>query len=603
MRGLVGLMGLLSLFLCTEGAMGQNAAAGPASRGMSYTIDDILEGVLPQLDTIAADWKAMGGTSIQTYVTWETCERAGEGQWDWKAWDGAAATLKRHGLKWIPFLIVSPSYATPRWYRQGPEHAPAVCLEHGVASDIQSLWSPHIRARVDRFLRAFAERYAASGLLESVNLGIQGDYGEAIYPVSGGWTGDYHQHPGFWCGDERARADFRRWARRRYPALPGLNAAWGTAFATPEAVTYPANRTAGAAAAGSGQERRRWLDFVEWYRGAMTDLADFWLAAARRHFGRTPIYLCTGGDAPPAHGSQFAEQCRVAAKHGASIRITNEGSDYPGNFLLTRWVATAGRHYGAPFGFEPAALEDEVGAVARIFNATTSGAVQLADKHYNTVKKPSQRAVIEANLRHLFHAPRVRPPVALWYPNTALTLEGKSWTQAPDAYLLRKLTDLDYVDETLLRAGALAQHRVLVMVHGSVMEAEDARRLEGWVLRGGRLFVVNVPRLESVERSSLPEQLLFGAESKGRAVGQGRVERVASLAELAPRLRAALSEAGLPVVEQQLRGQAYAAEVEPGRWLLFNGDPAQPATARITTAGRTFEVEVPPASIVDTAGK
>ena len=37
MRGLVGLMGLLSLLLVsTEGAMGQNAVDGLARRGMSY---------------------------------------------------------------------------------------------------------------------------------------------------------------------------------------------------------------------------------------------------------------------------------------------------------------------------------------------------------------------------------------------------------------------------------------------------------------------------------------------------------------------------------------------------------------------------------------
>jgi hypothetical protein len=349
----------------------------------------------------------------------------------------------------------------------------------------------------------------------------------------------------------------------------------------------------------TSQERRRWLDFVTWYREAMTDLSDWWLADARKHFPTTQIYLCTGGDAPPTHGSQFADQCLVAAAHGAGVRITNEGSDFAGNFMHTRWVASAGRYYGAYFGFEPASLENELGAVARIFNATTSGAVQLADKHYNTVKNPPQRAVIEAHLGYLFHTPEPQIHVALWYPNVTLTLENKSLIRVPEAYLLRKLTDLDYVDESLLRTGALARYPIMVLVHGQVMEPADAHRIADWVKAGGRLFVVNVPKLETVEGDAQPEQLLFDETPGGRDLGQGRVERCASLGELAPRLYATLGELGLPVVEQQYSGQVFASEIEPGRWLLFNAEET-PSEARITTSEGAFTVTVPPAELVDT---
>ncbi len=309
MRGTLVMVGLLALILfCLEGAMSQELAGGPGARGMSYTIDDILEGVLPDLDQIAADWKAMGGTSIQTYVTWETCERAGDGQWDWSKWDQTAATLQRHGLKWIPFLILGPAYSTPDWFREGEEHVGCVCLEHGITSKIESLWNPFLKARVDRFLATFAERYAATGILESVNLGIQGDFGEAIYSVAGTWTknvpGEYHNHAGFWCGDEYALADFRDWARRKYGALSLLNQAWGTQYESFETVDYPARgedlpQVNVGVLKATPQERRRWLDFVTWYREAMTDLSDWWLADARKHFPNTQIYLCTGGDAHP----------------------------------------------------------------------------------------------------------------------------------------------------------------------------------------------------------------------------------------------------------------------------------------------------------------
>jgi len=47
---------------------------------------------------------------------------------------------------------------------------------------------------------------------------------------------------------------------------------------------------------------------------------------AREFFPNTKIYLCTGGDGHPTHGSDFTHQARIAAKHRAGIRITNEGS-------------------------------------------------------------------------------------------------------------------------------------------------------------------------------------------------------------------------------------------------------------------------------------
>ena len=52
-------------------------------------------------------------------------------------------------------------------------------------------------------------------MIESVLLGVSGIYGESIYPAGpeGGWTADrtglYHNHGGWWAGDELAGAAFR----------------------------------------------------------------------------------------------------------------------------------------------------------------------------------------------------------------------------------------------------------------------------------------------------------------------------------------------------------------------------------------------------------
>ena len=86
----------------------------------------------------------------------------------------------------------------------------------------------------------------------------------------------------------------------------------------------------------------------------MTEWAEFWMPRDAQALPDGEIYLCTGGHAPPEHGADFAEQCRVAASVNGGVRITNEGSDYGFNFAHTRWVASAGRQYGAAVCFEPA---------------------------------------------------------------------------------------------------------------------------------------------------------------------------------------------------------------------------------------------------------
>src|SRR5690606_1693916 len=111
-------------------------------------------------------------------------------------------------------------------------------------------------------------------------LGITGDFGEAIYPVTGTtWTqvtpGPYHTHAGYWCGDPLAEADFRQAMQDRYGGdLARLNAVWGTDYVQPSEITLPNLRIPdglegfradeptppGTYPVGTPQDRRRWLD-------------------------------------------------------------------------------------------------------------------------------------------------------------------------------------------------------------------------------------------------------------------------------------------------------------------------------------------------------
>ncbi len=549
-------------------------AEQPAARrpgNMFYTLGNDADA------SMAYFYKALGVTSIESYVTWETCEGAEKGEWDWSRWDEQVRILESVGLKWVPFLIVGPAYSTPDWFRESSDHYTCRCIAHGTDSKVESLWNPHLPQWIDRFLAAFAERYRDTGVIESVLLGIQGDFGEAIYSVTGGgWTfnipGEYHNHAGFWCGDDLARNHFRAAVQARYPTLGEVNEAWGTAYTTWDKVGYPAEGEALEAyrngiADAPGTQRRHWLDFVTWYRRAMTDWSDWWMATTRKHFPKTPIYLCTGGDAVPEHGSNFAEQCRVAAEHRAGVRITNEGSQYAGNFYLTRWVASAGKYYGAYYGFEPASGVDEKGIVARIYNATASGANQLHEYNTNIIGSPTRIQAQQAHFPYFFRVRRPVVPIAMWYPEVSLTFDREGFPEKVTAF--RDYVDFDYVDETMLRNGALSRYKALVVIHGVLLETRDAKVIAEWVENGGHLVVMDVPAFESVEGTDEPERLLFGNRPDGSARGRGSTIRLSGWDALANRIRFLLEINQYPIYDLKKDG-VYGTQISRRQIMLLN---------------------------------
>lgn len=551
-------------------------------------------------------YRSLGVTSVESYVTWETCEREAEGKWDWSQWDKQVKILKDSGLKWVPFIILGPAYSTPNWFRAGKEHFPCRCLEHGIDSKVESLWNPNLPKWIDRFIGEFAKRYRDTGVIESVLLGIQGDFGEAIYSVwGGGWTfnvpGEYHNHAGYWCDDPYALADYRKFLEARYKTVSALNKTWGAEFKSFAEADFPGRKEQLAEferqlPPEKPEMRRRWLDFIDWYRAAMTEWSDWWIETTKKHFPKTPIYLCTGGDAEPHHGSNFAEQCRVAAKHGQGVRITNEASDYAQNFMVTRWVAAAGKHYGAFYGFEPAGAEDEKGIVARIYNATASGANQLHDYTPNVTSSQSRTDAQRAHFKYLFRVRKPIVPVALWYPNVYLTLKWGGFLHRAAEF--RNYTDFDYVDESMLRTGALDKYKVLVVIAGPIMETADARLIAKWLQKGGRMIVMDVPKFESVEGTSEPDDILnCWRPNVLSVVGGGVMHRVQGWDALAAQLGEDLRHLGLPVYDLAKDG-IFGTQIGPKRFLFLNTTDAEKKLP-IEIGGSTHEAVVKPATITD----
>ena len=434
----------------------------------------------------AALYRMLGFTCVESYVTWQTVEDAGEGKWDWSHWDRQVEILEGAGLKWAPLLVCGPAYSLPKWFRESDHSVPYVCLEHGGRSKIQSLWDPKFRFWVDRFVRAFAQRYRDRGVLELVRLGVTGIYGETLYPSGpdSGWAfkiaGSYHNHTGWWAGDPLAVADFRRCMQRRYGTIEALNRAWGTEHTSFDAAApmLPAK----------APSRRARLDFVNWYMQSMTDYSGFWDATVRKHFPKTPIYQSLGGSGEPVLGADFSAQAKAAAPCRVRLRVTNEGSDYARNFAHSREVVSAARAFGLGSGLEPASHVSAEGNVARIYNATASGAVHLFCYSGNILQDQASIALFRQ------YAPWLqrRTPVvraALFLPKTSWELDDSCIHRTlRAAQMLRGTADLDLLDRTTLATPLARRAKVMVVAEAPYAEPAEIEALRRWVAVGGILI-------------------------------------------------------------------------------------------------------------------
>ena len=461
-------------------------------------------------------FRSLGATGAETYCTWQTVEDAGEGKWDWSRWDKQVQVLQEAGLKWVPLIIAGPAYTTPKWYREGPLSVPYVCLEHHQPTKIQSLWNPAWRAWVDRFVNAFAERYRDSGMLESVLIGSSGTYGETLYPAGpeDGWPtdipGPFHNHLGWWAGDKFAVADFRAHMTKKYGTVAALNRAWKTAYADWDEVTPFIPDTA--------PSPRARLDMVNWYVQSMTDWAAFMAATVRKHLPATELYLCVGGAGEPIIGADFSAQAKTIAPYHVGLRVTNEGSDYATNFAVTREVATDCRAFGLGLGLEPAGPVDANGIVARIYNASASGAHA---EHYYTENVLNEKGSVERfrTTVPLLQRQSPRTYAGVYLAKTSWALRSETQNQEFEvAKALRDRVDSYLVDRATLGAEGVRDMRVLALAAAPYAEPEETAALAKWVQQGGLLVAqagAQGSLLQTPEGSEAERDALFARPPTG----------------------------------------------------------------------------------------
>ena len=464
----------------------------------------------PDTADILKQVKDSGATAVQIYTFWKDFEPHGEGGFDWEHFDSQVRQIQAAGLQWVPFLLIGPKYAAPDWWLSDPRHKGLRCLEHGKDSPIESIWNPEFKKQVSRVVKAFAEHYGPWNVIQSVQPGICGDYGESIMPVQGNWPGDYHTHPGYWCGDDYAVADFRRAMKEEFGTVEAMNQAWRSHYASFEELTpFLPHQT---------PSRTALFDELRWYKDSMTNFADFWLGECRAAFPETPIYLCTGGVEEPHHASDFAAQAKICAKYNAGIRLTNENSNFFDNYFFTTLTHSACEHYGTYLGLEPAGFITAAGVSARMFGSAVYGNRQMMYYYGNVFRdgiEVGESIYEERSERFMQYLPLLREEktscdVAFFWPGLVGALGGG----IPDGIrplvvMLRRMTTVMPVNEQMIADGALSKYKLLIVPPAQFTDRATLHAICEYVKGGGKVLAFG--RTADIELQDVEEyDELFG---------------------------------------------------------------------------------------------
>jgi hypothetical protein len=298
---------------------------------------------------------SLGFSLLQTDSDHLTVNETEPGRWDWGAADAGLEAAHKVGAAWQYF----PHFHwAPDWLAATDRFVPSTGLSTGRKLRCMSLWSPYLPDWFDHCYGAMAEHFGGGAdRVAAIYLGIHGDFGEALYPLGfhpgererfgeeGTGTADY------WCGDEHARAHFRETMKRRYADLTALNAAWGTAYATWDALEYPAQPTVAPDELTVAQ-RHRWLDFIDWYHDSLTEFTAMVARTARRHFPESRLVLPVGnGDEGAVGGCDLSGLVKVCLESRVDMRSTHGGYQPVALSLasMLRRLASASHFYGVPF--------------------------------------------------------------------------------------------------------------------------------------------------------------------------------------------------------------------------------------------------------------
>ena len=462
-------------------------------------------------------------TGVEDYLGWGVVEPS-EGAWQWNIYKEDARAIKNKGLKFIPFVWVQN---LPTWVRNNRSYSFASNVETGLETEALSIFAPQTRAAYDRFYRELQRQLGSE--IDFLRIGSPYDYGETAYPAGAAKQVFplKNLRSGFWVNEKEARQHFKETMRRKYRSVAELNRAWGTSFATFEALDYPRDN----------RKARHWLDFVRWYHEGFTEKMGELVDVVRRHFPSTPLTLNLGWP---------FEKVNLGQDITGLIKMMADKKVYPRtptgmavSFLYTKRVSTAVRHYQPPgLSSEPAADTTCEELALSFFKDLTTGVSWHFDYPPNLNK--CQDAL--AQFRSLYKQGR-QPmvDVALLYPTSSHFLENwNSWRvdERKDLFAggfpaglkdyaeeLRDVVDFDVIDERLIEDKALPHYRIVIWPFGTTLEATTLMRIRDYVSKGGTLLVPELERCRTVEgdRGALRDLINLPQENGVRRVEKGYI--------------------------------------------------------------------------------
>ncbi len=560
---------------------------------------DGLQDSLANLRNLLPLGRALGFNGVESYVKWAFVERS-PGVFDWSFYDAVVAECQRHGMRWFPLLIVGSAYALPDWFFNSPEHFRYKCLEHGLETDIPTIFHDAQVKYVRRFMQEFGKHYGSSPALLGIRLGPTANYGEAQYPATGAWGykgRPLHTHLGYWVGDDYAAIAFRQWLRPKYPSIEDLNKAWGGA-------TYSSFDNVKPFLPITALNQRMRKDFSTWYVDAMTEWCEKWATWAREAMPNVTIYQSSGGWGAVEIGTDYIAHTKSMAALKGGVRLTNENDSYVNNFCVTRPVASAARFYGAMFGTEPAGFGSRRGVMNRLFNIVANNGQHLFFYQGNLYDNDQAIDGWVHNAPLLDQRSQPAIDVGVFYPDTANKLDDSIMrhlggsTLFQSAYAMRSVMDYDFVGEQMILDGALDRYKVFVFLAGRVTEKPVLDRLDQWIRSGGIVIYPvregsRLPPLSTVEGdSTIYERWQRGDTGKGRLLLYNwHPDRKYYMAYLRKVLR------DLPAIRPEIRralsmekpDETYWSVLTNGKLVLLNyGD--DPAAVRLS-GGKTLRIE------------
>lgn len=428
--------------------------------------------------------RAKGLVANEDYVAWGAVERE-PGRWRWAQHDAVERVLHAAGLRYVVYDWV---HFPPTWLRGTPDCTLMRCLEHGRETNYLSIFDPRTVQWYDHFYKTLHAHFGDR--IDAVYACILGPYGEGNYPLRvPDWVDMGHCHEGYWCGDPHALAAFRSAMSKRYGDVGAINRAWGTEYNTPDDVRPPEQLSDETfkptpAAFGTATARRRWLDFITWYHGAIVDFAEQSVRTVLKYYPAERVRLKPGGTAGGVNPIAWGTYSPAYAKMAAPYKVVLQPADCHGAPFADKWLATAYRFYGVPLATEPAGDLDRALFVRRMFSDASCGASQLFTYDYARHADDVRRYV------HLYTGTPGETDVAVYCPTTLYRLGGDLGPTIRAGVPLRDLCEFDVLDELLIEDGALTtdRYKTLLVFQADVVEQAVLDAFDGFIRQGGRII-------------------------------------------------------------------------------------------------------------------